>query len=407
MNKVIKNQSDYEAALAAVDALAAKDPAPGTADGDELELLAVLISDYESREFPISAVDPVEAIRVRMEQQDLSPRDLVPFIGSRSKVSEVLSGKRPLSLTMIRALHTGLGIPASALVQEASSSAIDNSTVDWERFPVREMALRGWLPNLNRDTAARAPKPALVEAVRTFFAPLGSPLAAAALYRKSDNVRSARTMDQFALTAWTARVMLRAQMAPVDTAFIPGTVTPDFMRDLARLSWSDQGPILASEFLSSHGIKLIIEPHLPKTHLDGAALMINGNHPIVAMTLRFDRLDNFWFVLMHELAHVALHYESDRAEFFDDLEYEDQDPREREADLLAGEVLIPQASWEQSPASRLRSASAVQHLARSLRIHPAIVAGRIRREFRSYRVLSDLVGQGCVRKHFTDVAWLD
>jgi HTH-type transcriptional regulator/antitoxin HigA len=133
--------------------------------------------------------------------------------------------------------------------------------------------------------------------------------------------------------------------------------------------------------------------------------MIARSHPVIGMTLRFDRLDNFWFVLMHELAHVALHYESGTEDFYDDLESEDQDPREREADTLAGEVLIPSEAWARSPASRLRSPAAVQHLARSLRIHPAIVAGRIRREFKSYRVLADLVGQGEVRKRFSEVVW--
>ena len=407
MIKVIKNKVDYDAALAAVDALAARDPAPGTPEGDELELLSVLISDYESREFPFEAIDPIEAIRFRMEQQDLSPRDLVPYIGSRSKVSEVLSGKRPLSLAMIRALHIGLGIPASALVQEPSAPQVDDADIEWERFPLKEMAVRGWLPGIGRESAASVSKHEMLDALRGFFAPLGSPLAVAALYRKSDHVRSARAMDPFALTAWTARVMLRAKRVPLAVEYAPGTVTPSFMGDLARLSWSDRGPALAREFLASHGIQLVVEPHLPKTHLDGAALMITGTHPVIAMTLRFDRLDNFWFVLMHELAHIALHYESGAVDFFDDLEFEDQDPREREADILAGEVLIPQDAWTRSPASRLRSPNAVEHLARSLRIHPAIVAGRIRREFRSYRVLTDLVGQGDVRKHFTDVWWPD
>ena len=270
MIKVIKNKADYEAALAAVDALAAHDPAPGTPEGDELELLSVLISDYESREFAFEAVDPIEAIRFRMEQQDLTPRDLVPYIGSRSKVSEVLSGKRPLSLAMIRALHTGLGIPASALVQEPSVPEVGDSEIEWERFPLKEMATRGWLPGVSGESVATASKTVLFDALRGFFAPLGSPLAAAALYRKTDHVRSARAMDAFALTAWTARIMLRAKKAPLPVVYTPGTVTPNFMGDLARLSWSDRGPALACEFLASHGIQLIVEPHLPRTQLDGA-----------------------------------------------------------------------------------------------------------------------------------------
>ena len=116
--------------------------------------------------------------------------------------------------------------------------------------------------------------------------------------------------------------------------------------------------------------------------------------------LRFDRLDNFWFVLMHELAHLCLHQDSGVSEFYDDLEFEDSDPREEEADALAGEVLIPEEVWKRSAASRLRTEEAARHLAKELRVHPSIVAGRMRHHFNSYRILNRLVGQGEVRPCF-------
>jgi len=115
--KVIKTKREYEAALARVDAL--MDARPGTRCGDELELLVTLIESYEDRVFPIDEPDPLEAIRFRMEQQGLKPGDLVTYIGSRSKVSEVLSGHRRLSLRMVRRLSTGLRIPADVLIREA------------------------------------------------------------------------------------------------------------------------------------------------------------------------------------------------------------------------------------------------------------------------------------------------
>ncbi len=83
-----------------------------------MELLSLLVHDYEEKEFPIDKPDPLVAIRFRMEQQGLAPKDLVPLLGSRSRVSEVLSGKRRLSLRMIRALVTGLHIPAGLLLGE-------------------------------------------------------------------------------------------------------------------------------------------------------------------------------------------------------------------------------------------------------------------------------------------------
>src|SRR6266851_4172737 len=116
--RVIKTEAEYRAALSAIESLIDLDPSPGTDEANRLELLTLLVEDYESRIVPTTLPDPIEAIRFRMEQQNLKQADLVPHIGSRSKVSEVLSGKRPLTLSMIRRLHRGLGIPAKVLLQD-------------------------------------------------------------------------------------------------------------------------------------------------------------------------------------------------------------------------------------------------------------------------------------------------
>jgi HTH-type transcriptional regulator/antitoxin HigA len=115
--KVIKTKSEYETALARIEKL--MDAKRNTPQGDELELLSLLVHDYEDRVYPIAKPDPVAAIRFRMEQQGLEPKDLVPFLGSRSRVSEVLSGRRRLSLKMIRSLVSGLRIPAHVLLGQA------------------------------------------------------------------------------------------------------------------------------------------------------------------------------------------------------------------------------------------------------------------------------------------------
>jgi HTH-type transcriptional regulator / antitoxin HigA len=118
--KVIKTNPEYQAALARIDKL--MDAAPNTSQGDELELLSLLVHDYEAKKFPVDKPDPVEAIRFRMEQQGLAPKDLVPMLGSRSRVSEVLSGRRGLSLNMIRALVVGLHIPAELLLGKSGKA---------------------------------------------------------------------------------------------------------------------------------------------------------------------------------------------------------------------------------------------------------------------------------------------
>lgn len=114
--KVIKNEHDYKTALARIDSIF--HAAPGTSEGDELELLSLLVERYEDEQFPIDLPDPIEAIRFRMEQQGLKAKDLVPYIGSASKVSEVLSGQRNLSLNMIRNLVARLEIPANVLLRK-------------------------------------------------------------------------------------------------------------------------------------------------------------------------------------------------------------------------------------------------------------------------------------------------
>src|ERR1035437_1547821 len=112
--KVIKTEAEHRAALARIGELF--HARPGTPEGDELELLAVLVEQFERVAFPIGLPTPVEAIKFRMEQQGLKNKDLIPYLGSASRVSEVLSGQRSLSLTMIRNLVEGLGIPAKGLI---------------------------------------------------------------------------------------------------------------------------------------------------------------------------------------------------------------------------------------------------------------------------------------------------
>ena len=113
--KPIKTEADYTAALAEIEQLF--DAEPGTADADRLEVLVTLVEAYEARQHPIPTPDPIDYLRYFLESRGLTRRDLEPYIGSRARVSEVLNRKRPLTLAMIRRLHTGLGIPAEILIR--------------------------------------------------------------------------------------------------------------------------------------------------------------------------------------------------------------------------------------------------------------------------------------------------
>ena len=119
--KPIRSRRDYEAALKEVERLwGAK---AKTRDGDRLDVLATLIDSYEAEHYPMDPPDPIEAIKFRMEQQGLTRRDMEDLIGTRTRVAEVLNGKRGLSIGMIRRLHERLGISAEVLIRPSRKSA--------------------------------------------------------------------------------------------------------------------------------------------------------------------------------------------------------------------------------------------------------------------------------------------
>lgn len=113
----IHTELDYRAALREVAPFFENEPEPGSPEGDRFEVMLTLIEAYESKHFPVDLPDPVEAIKFRMDQAGLTPKDLQPMIGKPNRVYEILNRKRPLSLAMIWKLHKGLGIPAESLIQ--------------------------------------------------------------------------------------------------------------------------------------------------------------------------------------------------------------------------------------------------------------------------------------------------
>ena len=192
ITKIIKSKSDYENALIAVEELIDLDPDEGTLEAEKLELLILLIQDYESKRFKKELPDPIEAVRFRMEQQGLSQKDMIPYLGSRSKVSEVLARKRPLTLSMIRALHLGLGISAEVLLQEGDPAYLEEMDIEWHRFPIREMVKRNWIT----EDAAKAD---VEKAIRDFLdIDIGKEIFDFA-FRKTQNFRTARSINRYAL----------------------------------------------------------------------------------------------------------------------------------------------------------------------------------------------------------------
>ncbi len=398
--RILKTNDDYKSALTEAESLISLDPDPGTDMAERLDLLLLLVEKYESEKFPIDLPDPLEAIKFRMDEQGLKQRDLIPFIGSKSKVSEILAGKSSLTVSMIRALHQELGIPAEVLLQEPLTGIKYQEEIDWKKFPIKEMIKRRWL-----EVSASELKSDTKTLIEKFFEPLGGVEYLPAICRRTLIERSGKTMDKYALWAWIARVLTKTKSLEINTHDIK-MIDKDFLEQVAHLSFTENGPLKAQKYLAEYNIALIIEPHLPRTRLDGASMLSLAGTPVIGLTLRHDRIDNFWFTLLHELVHIWKHVESSDEAFMDDLDSgPGKEPREREADRIAGEVLIPRKIWARSDAYRQRTPEAIQNLALELKIHPAIIAGRIRHDTNNFYTLSHMVGKGQVRKLYQNIEW--
>ena len=396
--RVLKSNQELEAALERLSALMEQKLVPGSDKEAEFELLTLVISDYESKQVVRPVITALQAIEFRMEQQRLTRKDLEPYIGSQSKVSEVLTGKRPLSLQMIRRLNEGLGIPAQALLHpEGNSEAetADEETYTYEKFPLKEMCQRGLLVSDAKDKAR--------EQVQAFLRRIAQLDVEPALLRAPLHQSGGRTMDTYALLIWRAVVVDKAHRNPPLGIYRAGSITPTWLRDLAKLSRFERGPQLAQEFLSQHGISLVIEPCFKKTYLDGCA-MLDGDRPIVGLTLRHDRLDNFWFALLHEVVHVQKHLTSDCRFIADNLDDKARvgQIQEDEADTGAQNALIPPELWSTAIVRETHDSEDAKILADQAGVHPCIVAGRVRHETGNWRLMSNLIIEaGSVRACFS------
>ena len=356
------------------------------AHDDEIEVLSTLIEQFERTKVHIDAPSPVAAIKFRMKEMGLAPRQLEPFIGSRARVSEVLSEKRQLSIDMLLSLHEGLGIPYESLISKRlKSKSVENvSTPAIDR-------LRALGFDVDR------------EEIPAFLSTLVQPNSAPALHRKTRTQRAASKTDQTALLLWQAAVIKKSESEPPVVTFDRSIFGSQTLRVIARLSARSDGPLRARRGLTECGISVAILPPLPGTFLDGAVMAGPAGNPVIGLTLRYDRVDSFWFTLLHELAHVSLHYDQllDRGlTFVDDMEIRSEDLYECEADQLARESLIPssvlsQVHWDEDTTQDEIVAVAVRS-----RVHVAIAAGRWQREHQNYKKFARLIERGTVRAMF-------
>ena len=324
----IRSPEDHERAKARIETLMQVADEGDKALYDELEVLSTLVEAYERDRFPLEAPSAVEAIRFRMEQRNLTQKDLEPFIGSRARgvrdpvgQAEVVGGHDACSARGAWRPVRGAHAEAEAVRPRRARGKAAG--------PVAPAEAR--LQDRRRRRRRLRPR-----SVRRYEDP-------GAEQEDPDPTGERGKRDPTALILWQAAILHEARrrdVAPFDSS----RLTDDLLRDVARCSAEPDGPKRAIELLASHGITVVIVDVLPGTFLDGGAMLLDGERPVIGVTLRHDRIDGFWFTLLHELSHIQQHLEVLRSSgeaFLDELDLSSEDELERQADDGAARALIP------------------------------------------------------------------
>lgn len=333
----------------------------------------------------------------------LSQTDLAEKLGMKPQQVQRYEATDYMGASLARLIEVARALEVKASGAFEGSKQAGNSVfvwhdaddVAWGQLPVKEMIKRRWF------NVPRGGNP--IVSARDYFLRAAGPQFATAYHRKK--MRSGNVPNEYALLAWQARVLQRARDEAQLREFAEFALDDRWLPSLVNLTKREDGAKRAKQLLAEKGITLIIERHLPGSYLDGAAMIGDGGRPVIGLTLRHDRLDNFWFVLLHELGHVFLHlFDGLRFDFFDEEGGPDNDSVEATADRFALAALIPEEQWDQCLSRFALSEEAVRIDAENLGIHPSIIAGRIRKERGNYTILNDLVGQGWVRPQFEEAA---
>jgi HTH-type transcriptional regulator/antitoxin HigA len=373
----------------------------------QLKDLDTQIEEYEKlrsgrvkRLFPNSIREIGQTLIEARIAQGLSQRSLAERLGMKEQQVQRYEQERyqTANLTRVAEVAEALQLDLVAFFESRSDSVLNKIApnlkigFDASRLPTKEMKGRGWLSRLRLPEAVTGPLSDMDLAAVFVSQSLG----AQALYRQ--RVRSGSTQDEYALLAWKAQILHRSRLY-AESQRPPTFSEEGLVKELVELSTRQDGPAQAIEVLGKHGVIVAIERHLQGTFLDGAAMLLNGEIPVIGLTLRHDRLDNFWFTLLHELGHIFLHRDRGLYEgFFDEEGGTAVDELEDEADEFAESAFIASEVWRKSFVRFTKGKDQVMQFASQRGIASAVVAGRIRRERKDWSLFSDLIGQGSLRK---------
>ncbi|WP_421894153.1 HigA family addiction module antitoxin [Marinoscillum sp.] len=333
---------------------------------------------------PARRFGPGYFIREQLDYRQWSQEELADITGfSQKHISEVLSDKKPVTLDMARILSEVFDTSAQYWLNLDSSYRLwlqaepsekekdaDIKSQIYERMPVRDMVKKGWLPKPNNVKDLVAGVCAFWETKELDFTELEA--SQLCLTRKSE------AYNQFnASYASTWYKKARTESNKIKVEKYDKQALEKLVVDLYLFTEEIEGIAAFLTELQRVGVKAMILPHLEKTYLDGAAFF-DGNNPVVVYTGRYKRIDNFWFTVAHELAHVLYHINEVTPFVLDNLKDGDRNEMENEANEMAGKWLRHDELLEAvTPYLHRLTSVQVEAIASNLQIHPSIIVGKL------------------------------
>ena len=365
---------------------------------------------------------PSQLIEVHLRQHGWTQRVLALILGMNEQtVSRIMSGAKPIDAELALTLDAALGIEPERLLELQKSYELARAKIEtridptlsrrkaiFGGLPTADMVKRGWLTGI---TDVRDPD--LESALCQFFSTSSVDEIAILPHRpkKTESLGDPTS----AQLAWLHRVKQLADemlVAKYSSASVKSAI-----KSLSKLLVSPDAARKVPRILTNAGIRFVIVEALPSTKIDGVCLWLDDKSPVVGMSTRFDRIDNFWFVLCHELEHVVQNHGRSAAILDTNMERNradlDLSEEERVADSAAAEFCVPQAALERfiSRKSPYFAERDILGFAKTLDIHPGLVAGQLQRNigrydlFRKHLVkVRSIVAQGSLVDGWGDVA---
>ena len=351
---------------------------------------------------PFMNIPPGDFIREELESRDWKQEDLAKIVDLSPKhVSRIITGADSISQDVAARLASAFGQSAeywmnletqyrARLVAPTEQTLeIADRALIYNHMPIREMVRLGWLRDVGRDAAALAAEVmafwGLAKLDFSFMdAEVAMCMRSSAAHRKRFNPRHALT--------WLRKARLEADAAAAPNGSLNRKAAERIARAIPAYSVAPDGVAHFLRDLTSCGTRFVCVPHLPQTFLDGAAFF-HGKQAVAAYTLRFDRVDNFWFVMAHELGHICKHLREDEPEFLDSVDSGGKkNAEENEADAFARECLGMDVMRAFASSTRQRMTEEhVRACAASAGVHPGIAVGFLQHEgMLSKRHLNDI-----------------